>query len=252
MWFRKNDIENDLKKVALLDIAEDLGKATAEKLNDSYPGTTTIFIECDVSKEESIVKGFDEVIKAFETIDVIINNAGILNDSPHMWRTACDVNWQGLVSFTLRGLNHMKNDNNGKGGTIINISSLILFEKMQYLPIYTGSKSAVLSFGRTLTMGPFFENTGVRILTMCFGATNTPMLQNSGKCSYDTKYGDEITNQINATYWQKPESAVRGVIDIFKQGECGSIWVVNKDKPAVNITSIINDAYESIEKAIFI
>lgn len=78
--------------MAILDVAEETGKATVEKLNKSYPGQA-IFVKCNVASEESITEAFNEVVDKFKTVDVVINNAGIMNDSPSIWRTATDVNY---------------------------------------------------------------------------------------------------------------------------------------------------------------
>lgn len=51
------------------------------------------FIKCDVSKEEEINNCFQEALNRIKRIDVIINNAGIMDDSIDAWRTASDVNW---------------------------------------------------------------------------------------------------------------------------------------------------------------
>ncbi|KAH9638154.1 hypothetical protein HF086_014024 [Spodoptera exigua] len=163
--------------VAILDIAEDLGKAKAENLNKAY-GNKVIFVKCDVSKEEDIESAWDAVLAQFKQVDVIINNAGIMVDAPNMWRTASDVNWQGLVSFSLKGIKHMKKDEGGAGGTIVNIASTVTLTKLVAFPIYSGSKMAVLHFSQCIAMPPFFEHTGVRVLTLCLGLTDTALLEN--------------------------------------------------------------------------
>ena len=84
-----------LQKVALLDIAVEVGKATAERLNKLH-GNKVVFIKCDVSKEEDITSAFDSVLAQFKQIDVIVNNAGVMVDTPEVWRTASNVNWVGL------------------------------------------------------------------------------------------------------------------------------------------------------------
>ncbi|VVC97410.1 unnamed protein product [Leptidea sinapis] len=138
------------KNVAVLDIAEAVGKTYVASLNETYPGKA-MFIKCDVSKEDEIKSAFQQVLDANKRIDVIINNAGMLNDSPHLWRTACDVNWQGSVSFTLKGMEHMRKDKGGAGGTIINISSAAALLKSPSFPMYCAAKLAVLHFSQTLS-----------------------------------------------------------------------------------------------------
>ncbi|VVC99139.1 unnamed protein product, partial [Leptidea sinapis] len=111
------------KSVAVLDIAEAASKTFVASLNEKFPGKA-VFIKCDVSKEDVIKTAFQQVLDENKQIDVIINNAGVVNDSLDQWRTASEVNWQGVVSFTLKGMEHMRKDKGGTGGTIINISSI--------------------------------------------------------------------------------------------------------------------------------
>ncbi|KAJ0172862.1 hypothetical protein K1T71_011038 [Dendrolimus kikuchii] len=239
------------KNVAVLDIAVEAGKALVDRVNTRNAGKA-IFIKCDISKEEEIAKAFNEVLAAFKQIDVVINNAGIMVDAPDVWRKACDVNWQGLVSFTMKAINHMSKAEGGAGGTIINISSLAALMKVSFLPIYSGSKMAVLHFSQSIAMDPFFQQTGVRILTMCFKATDTPLLHGLEKRSYDPKHGkplaDFVASQSEAN--QKVSSAVDAVVLMYRTGPPGSIWYSADNKPGRNVTSIIDAAFADFQKKI--
>uniref|UniRef100_A0A2A4JLC0 15-hydroxyprostaglandin dehydrogenase [NAD(+)] n=1 Tax=Heliothis virescens TaxID=7102 RepID=A0A2A4JLC0_HELVI len=245
-------LNNGAKKVAILDIAVDVGKATAERLNKSHPDKV-VFVKCDVSKEDDIATAFDAVLAQFKQIDVIINNAGIMVDAPNMWRTASDVNWQGVVSFSLKGIKHMRKDEGGAGGTILNVASTLALSKTAALPIYSGSKIAVLHFSQCISEKPFYENTGVRFLTLCLGATDTPLLQNLETRAYDPKIGDSFAATIadGVIIFQKMESAVKAVVEMFKTGTPGSIWMSIDNKPAKDITPNIKRVFEDFEKLMF-
>ncbi|KAL0870991.1 hypothetical protein ABMA27_004808 [Loxostege sticticalis] len=243
-------LKDGAKSVAILDISEQAGKALVEKLNKVYPGKV-IFIKWDVSNEENLIRAFNEVVEKFKTVDVLINNAGIMNDSSHIWRKASEVNYLGLVSLTLKGIKHMNKEEGGKGGTIINVASVAAFMKNPFLPIYAGAKAAVLQFTHSIASG-LTEDTGVRVMTMCFGATDTPLLHNLDKLVYDQKFGKVLLDLVDDDYIiQKAESAIKGVVDTFKQGYNKSVWLVADDKPVQDITQLINNAYEKIQKAIY-
>ncbi|KAL0870992.1 hypothetical protein ABMA27_004809 [Loxostege sticticalis] len=243
-------LKDGAKSVAILDINEQAGKPLVEKLNKVYPGKV-IFIKCDVSNEENVTQAFNEVVDKFKTVDVLINNAGIMNDSSNIWRKATEVNVLGLVSLTLKGIKHMNKEEGGKGGTIINVSSIAGFMKnFNFLPIYAGSKAAVLHF--THNIAPTLtEDSGMRVMTICYGATDTPLLHNMDKIAYDQKFGEIILNSRSEHYIQKAESAINGLVDTFKQGSHKSVWLVTDDKPVQDITQIINNAYEMVQKAIY-
>lgn len=81
-----------MQSIAILDIAEKLGKDLVEQYDATHPGKVT-FIKCDMSKEEDITKAFEEILDKFKQVDVIINNAGVMVDAPGVWRTAADVNY---------------------------------------------------------------------------------------------------------------------------------------------------------------
>ncbi|OWR45061.1 15-hydroxyprostaglandin dehydrogenase [Danaus plexippus plexippus] len=140
-----------MKKVAILDIDDKTGEQLSEKLNRSYTNKV-VFIKCDVSKENDVQTAYEQSLKTLGLIDVIINNAGGMDDSPNVWRTASDVNWQDLVSFTMKGVSHMGKDEGGAGGTIINVSSVVALISMPILPIYSGSEAAVIQFGRSMAI----------------------------------------------------------------------------------------------------
>ncbi|XP_049702404.2 15-hydroxyprostaglandin dehydrogenase [NAD(+)] [Helicoverpa armigera] len=245
-------LNNGAKRVAILDIAVEVGKATAERLNKSHPDKA-VFISCDVSKEEDIAAAFAAALAQLKQIDVIINNAGIMVDAPSMWRTATDVNYQGLVSMSLKGIEHMRKDKGSAGGTIVNIASTVALSRTPALPIYSGSKIAVLHFTQCISVKPFYENTGVRFLTMCLGPTDTPLLQNLAARAYDRKIGDFFAARVEAKgmIFQKVESGVKAMVDMFNSGTPGSIWLSIDNKPVQDISPKVNSAFEGFEKLLF-
>ncbi|KAJ8718408.1 hypothetical protein PYW08_002645 [Mythimna loreyi] len=245
--FVESFLRHGAKYVVILDIAEDLGKATAERLNKAH-GDKAVFIKCDVSKEEEITSAFDSVLAQFKQIDVIINNAGVMMDAPDTWRTASNVNWQGVVSFTLKGVQHMRKDEGGAGGTIINVSSIAALSRVPYVPIYEGSKIAILHFSQCLAMDPFYEDTGIRVLTICFGTTDTAILQNLETRSYHPKLGKIMATAIATDYeYQTVESAVTALVEMFKIGAPGSIWLAVDNKPVREITADVDRVFTDLE-----
>ncbi|CAK1586773.1 unnamed protein product [Parnassius mnemosyne] len=235
-------LKEGAKQIAILDIAEDKGKSLVKELNNTYPGRV-IFIKCDVSDEQSIAMAFDQVLAKFGKLDVVLNNAGIMNDSPQLWRKMCDVNWQGLVSFTSRAIKHMRKDEGGAGGTIINVASTAALMKTDVLPIYCGTKMAVLHFTQCIASGNFYEETGVRCMTICPGPTDTALMVGLTERGSDNKKGEKLENLINTLSCQKKESAVAAVIKMFKEGTNGSTWLSVNDLPGKDITSSVDEAF---------
>jgi 3-oxoacyl-[acyl-carrier protein] reductase len=62
-------------KVVLIDIvADNIARVTAE-----LPSGAAVGIQGDVSKEPSWQAAFDEAIKNFGKVDIVVNNAGVVN-----------------------------------------------------------------------------------------------------------------------------------------------------------------------------
>ncbi|CAH0587980.1 unnamed protein product [Chrysodeixis includens] len=250
--YAKAFLSEGAKNIVILDINEELGNATTEKLNNQY-GQKVSFIKCDCSKEDDITKAFKAVVAQVKQIDVIVNNAGIMNDNPKIWRLASDVNWQGVVSFTMKGLEHMRKDEGGAGGTIINIASTAALTAFECLPVYKGSKTAVLNFSQCIAIPPFFENTGIRVLTFCPGGTDTPLVQNLDVKTYDPKMGAEFAKMVenqDGVNIQKVESCVTAMVEMFKKAGPRTIWVSTNDKPVQDMTELIDGHFKAIENAV--
>ncbi|XP_047521684.1 15-hydroxyprostaglandin dehydrogenase [NAD(+)]-like [Pieris napi] len=246
--YAKTFLQLGAKKVAILDVAETVGVSFVTSLNETYPGKA-VFIKCDVGNEDDIKGAFQKALNDLQRLDVIINNAGIMSDSPDLWRKSCEVNWQGLVSFTMKGVESMRTDEGGAGGTIINIASTAALFKLPTMPVYCGSKLAVIHFSQSLAEPPFFERTGVRILTMCPGPTDTPLLHNLLDRAIDKKYAEDFYAAV-PTYPQEVESAVNAVVKMYQEGDCGSIWLSVKNKPAQDITDMFRNFYIELAKVI--
>lgn len=64
-------------KVCIADIKDELGEQMLQSLGS---GTHARFIHCDVTKEDDISKAVDFTVGAFGTVDVMVNNAGIVGN----------------------------------------------------------------------------------------------------------------------------------------------------------------------------
>lgn len=55
-----------------------------------------------------------------------------------------------LIRSSFKAFELMRKDHGGRGGTIINISSIVGLFQAHLLPVYTATKSAVLQFSNCL------------------------------------------------------------------------------------------------------
>ncbi|CAG9783571.1 unnamed protein product [Diatraea saccharalis] len=206
------------------------------------------FYKCDVTTDD-LNTAFDDVVQRFGYIDVIINNAGIMNDSKNVYVKAIQVNVIALINSSLKAYELMRKDRNGKGGTIINISSIAALGKSCPLPVYSATKSAVLQFSQCLGMEPTYSRTGVRVLIICFGCTNTSLLHESKYGVFDPEVLELLTEYFNNTIKQKLESAVRGMLEAYKNGASASTWLIMADQPAQDITVYVPDVNKTMKSS---
>ncbi|CAH0406625.1 unnamed protein product [Chilo suppressalis] len=240
-------VEEGSKHIAVLDLDEKGGKALESDLVTKHGTGKVKFYKCDITTDD-LNAAFDDVIHNFAYIDGVINCAGILNDNPNVYAKAIAVNVTALITSSLKAYELMRKDRAGKGGTVINIASIAALSRAPFVPIYGATKIAVLHFSNALGMEPTYSRSGVRVLTVCFGCTDTTLLQSSKFGVFEPEQLGVLIKYIKEAPMQKPESAVRGMLEVFKKGESASTWLITADKPAEDITSYVNEAYKIMSR----
>jgi glucose 1-dehydrogenase len=64
-------------------------------------GGTAIAIGADVSKEEDVLRLFEQTFREFGTVDILINNSGMQKDAPFLEMSLAD--WQKVIDVNLTG-----------------------------------------------------------------------------------------------------------------------------------------------------
>jgi NAD(P)-dependent dehydrogenase (short-subunit alcohol dehydrogenase family) len=133
--------------VVLADISGDELAAAAREL-----GATAR--QVDVTDAGGVRVLADEVVGAFGSADIVVNNAGVgpegrfdaltLDD----WRWIMDVNFFGVVHGVQAFLPYLRS--NPRGGHIVNTASMAVFFDFPGLGAYTASKQAVVGLSRVL------------------------------------------------------------------------------------------------------
>ncbi|KAJ0180352.1 hypothetical protein K1T71_003756 [Dendrolimus kikuchii] len=236
--------------VAVLDIAEGPGIDLQNELNAKYGEDKVKFYKCDVTDEDLLLGYFDE-IHAKYGLEVVINNAGIMNDSYKTYKKQIEINVTALVTGTLKAMDLMRKDKGGKGGTIINISSIVALHQSPLLPIYFATKSAVLQFSNCIGLDDFYSRTDVRVLTICYGATDTPLLDLKNLATFDEHLQSILPERLQVYPFQLKENAAQGLVDAFKVGESGSTWLSTTNRPVKDITTTVKKAYELLTNLVF-
>ncbi|KAL6443109.1 hypothetical protein ACFW04_002814 [Cataglyphis niger] len=224
-------LRNGAKSVAIIDLPTSNGENAASTLENEFGKNRAVFVACDVTKAEDLKEAFKTVIDTFQTLDILINNAGILNDKDK-WEQTIDINLTALIRSTYLALDHMAKNKGGKGGLIVNISSVCGLLAYPLAPVYTATKHAVLGFSQSLA--GLYEKTGVRILIMCPGVTKTKLtddLFNKHVHIIDEKFAKQFFPSIFGTTFQSADNVALAMTDLIQKGKNGDVWVSEHDKP---------------------
>ncbi|WP_149275800.1 SDR family oxidoreductase [Pareuzebyella sediminis] len=146
------------KKLAFKGAVTVLMARSEEKLKNlkeeiESEGGTALAIPCDVTKKKDFDNAVSKVVEAFGTIDVLINNAGLMPLSfieklkTDEWEQMVDVNLKGVLHGVAAVLPQMKTK---KRGHIINISSMAAHRYFPGGAVYSATKAAVKMFSEGL------------------------------------------------------------------------------------------------------
>ncbi len=193
-------------RVAAMDINLERAKETVAKLGDP---SMAFAVQVDVSDEASATQGVDVVIAHWRRVDLLCNNAGILDGhatahevSLAEWNRVLAVNLTGPFLMARAVIPQMLIQ--GKG-VIINTSSTSGFSAAGGGSAYTASKHGVIGLTRQLTFE--YGARGIRVNSICPGATATPLaLPEHNASSPDM---DLAISKVPARRWCQPEEIAK-------------------------------------------
>lgn len=154
-------------------------KAKVEQASQAgtHSGAKHITVQADIAQEDQITQMFATVLKAFGSLDILVNNSGIQKPVPSHELEAADfdriiaVNLRGAFLCSREALRHFLS--RGKGGVIINNSSVHeIIPKPKYLP-YSVSKGGMENLTKTLALE--YADKGIRVNAVGPGAVVTPI-----------------------------------------------------------------------------
>jgi NAD(P)-dependent dehydrogenase (short-subunit alcohol dehydrogenase family) len=97
-----------------------------------------------------------EAIGAVDSIDILVNNAGIVRSNPALsqteedWDAVIDTNLKGMFITAQAAANRMKTS--GKGGSIINVASILGLRQAGGVLPYAVSKAGVIQMTKSLAL----------------------------------------------------------------------------------------------------
>ena len=116
-------------------------------------GGKAVAVQGDVSNAEDVRRLFEEAKKAFGSLDVLVNNAGVFEFEPieevteQEFHREFNTNVLGPILTIQQALKHFGPD----GGSVINISSIASENPVPNSLVYSATKSAVDSITRVLS-----------------------------------------------------------------------------------------------------
>lgn len=157
----------------------------------------------DLSSCEVIPSIVEETVAKFGRVDILVNNAGIIKRqdsfefSEENWDTVLNVNLKTVFFLTQAVARRFVEQ--GTGGKIINIASMLSYQGGIRVPSYTASKSAIRGITMTLANEWAKHNINVNGIAPGYMATNnTEQLRQDGERSAD------ILARIPAGRWGTP------------------------------------------------
>ncbi|WP_375416699.1 SDR family NAD(P)-dependent oxidoreductase [uncultured Hymenobacter sp.] len=169
---------------------EKLKHAAEEVTAVGAPDVLTI--SCDIGDEAQVEAAVRQVLDKFGRLDVVVNNAGLMEFKPLEELTGADwlrtlhVDLLGAFFFTKQAFLHMK-----PGGAIVNVASIHAVETSPLVAPYAAAKAALLSLTRSSSLEGRAK--GLRTNVVLPGAIDTPMLWDNP----NIKSGVEVINKAD-------------------------------------------------------
>lgn len=166
--------------VVVNDVDYEAISSVAKEIKDM--GRKSLVVEYDISNAREVSQMFEQIVKQFGTLHILINNAGVVGAAALMEETleeqfdrTMDVNLKGAFLCTKAAVPLMKKTNYGK---IVNVASTAGKRLASGAGgDYAASKAALLSLTRTFAyeLAPY----GINVNAICPGRTVTSMVSES-------------------------------------------------------------------------
>jgi glucose 1-dehydrogenase len=159
-------------------------------------GGTAIAVQADVSKEDQVLKMYRQLLDTYGTIDILINNAGLQQDSSFLemtleqWQKVIDVNLTGQFLCAREAAKEFKRrgvitERSVSAGKIICMSSVHEVIPWAGHVNYAASKGGVMLFMKSIAqeLAPY----KIRVNSLAPGAIKTPINKDAWDTPEDEK-----------------------------------------------------------------
>lgn len=190
-----------------------LNGRNAERVNKSVTaikenGYKAFPFICDVSDPQSVQNAYKSFLKISKRLDVLVNNAGILDDALIGMVTekqivdTFSINTFGSLYMSQYASRLMAKNNSG---SIINISSIMGINGNSGQSVYSASKSALIGITKSLSKELASKN--IRVNAVAPGFINTDMVKSISEDIFNKRLESIAMNRIG-----KPEEVANVVL----------------------------------------
>lgn len=147
-------------------------------INQGEMANHATFIKCDISETESVKSAFTQFKKVSNSLDILINNAGIgslttvENETDEVWQKVLNTNVIGTARVCREAISLLRKS---KNAAIVNTASVAAIDGIPNRAAYSASKGAVLTL--TLAMATDHLADGIRVNAVNPGTTDTPWVK---------------------------------------------------------------------------
>jgi NAD(P)-dependent dehydrogenase (short-subunit alcohol dehydrogenase family) len=162
-------------KVAVAARRSDLAAAACEAIGRR--GGTAVPIHLDVTERASIARAVSETAAAFGAIDILVNNAGVAANQAFLdldegeWDRVVDTNLKGAFAVAQAVARRMREQ--GSGGAIVNIASILGLRVAGGVSAYLASKAGLVHLTKAMALE--LARYGIRVNALCPGYMETDL-----------------------------------------------------------------------------
>jgi 2-deoxy-D-gluconate 3-dehydrogenase len=173
-------------------------------------GVKALRAVADVSDELACDELVELTVGELGSIDILINNAGIIRRSPAVeysaedWAQVLEVNLNAVFRLSQLAGRRMLAQGNGK---IVNIASLLSFQGGVFVPAYAASKGAVAQLTKALANE--WAPKGINVNAIAPGYMDT---DNTRALRADPVRSRQILERIPAGRWGTPEDLAAAAV----------------------------------------
>ena len=226
--------------------AEELNRAS-EDIRTRQPFAEVLTVPGDVRQRYDAERAMAQALERFGTIDVLINNAGVIQVGPvdHMkladYEDAMNTHFWGPLYTTLAALPHMRRQGEGR---IVNISSIGGRVGVPHLVPYSASKFALTGLSDSLRYELAQEN--ILVTTVCPGLMRTGSPVNAMfKGRHPEEYAWFAISDSLPLASINAERAARQIIAACRRGDAELVITVQA-KMAILARTVAPEVYSDV------